>query len=252
MNVKSKEEASAPKGVIGCLAAGFEILGRNLGLLVIPVLLDLFLWLGPRLSVAPLVRGFVTVLKAQPALDPEMALQIEQAMQLLEQFGEQFNLLSLLSWLPLLHPPSLLARHTVEDISVEDPPLEEVIAEMFSSADQPPQRDLGQVPDPLRSQLRTLTGMAGERYALIPASLIYFAASPGARAELTLVMVDVRTGRVGWRTVASSSGPPPTVSPTTPCGRFWKTGRAICGSGPTAASTATGTAGSRSTARRRA
>ena len=30
---------------------------------------------------------------------------------------------------------SILARHAIEDISVEDPPLEEVIAEMFSSAD---------------------------------------------------------------------------------------------------------------------
>ena len=28
---------------------------------------------------------------------------------------------------------SILAAHTVEDVSVEDPPLEEVIAEMFSS-----------------------------------------------------------------------------------------------------------------------
>ena len=30
---------------------------------------------------------------------------------------------------------SILARHAIEDVSVEDPPLEEVIAEMFSSAD---------------------------------------------------------------------------------------------------------------------
>jgi len=47
---------------------------------------------------------------------------------------------------------SLLARHTVEDVSVEDPPLEEVIAEMFTSADQPPQRDLGQVPELLNEE----------------------------------------------------------------------------------------------------
>ena len=29
---------------------------------------------------------------------------------------------------------AILARHTIEDVSVEDPPLEEVIAEMFSTA----------------------------------------------------------------------------------------------------------------------
>lgn len=60
-----------------------------------------------------------------------------------------------------------------------------------------------QLPDPLRSQMRTLVGVAGGRYALVPASLVFLrkdASTP--RAEVTLVMVDVRTGRVGWRTVA--------------------------------------------------
>ena len=47
---------------------------------------------------------------------------------------------------------NLLASHTVEDISVEDPPLEEVIAEMFSSADQPAKGDLGQVPELLNEE----------------------------------------------------------------------------------------------------
>ena len=42
---------------------------------------------------------------------------------------------------------SILARYSVEDISVEDPPLEEVIAEMFTLADQPPKRAVGQVPE---------------------------------------------------------------------------------------------------------
>jgi ABC-2 type transport system ATP-binding protein len=41
----------------------------------------------------------------------------------------------------------ILARHAVRDVSVEDPPLEEVIAEMFTLADQPPKRAVGQVPE---------------------------------------------------------------------------------------------------------
>jgi len=41
----------------------------------------------------------------------------------------------------------ILAGHPVEDVSVEDPPLEEVIAEMFSRAEQPPKRTIGQVPE---------------------------------------------------------------------------------------------------------
>jgi hypothetical protein len=69
------------------------------------------------------------------------------------------------------------------------------------------------VPDPLRTQLRSLTALAGDRFAVIPAALIYkrrphTAAAPllQATAELSIVMVDVRTARVVWRTTARSDG----------------------------------------------
>ncbi len=66
------------------------------------------------------------------------------------------------------------------------------------------------VPDPLRSQLRTLTGMAGGRHALIPASLVFRSDSAGmGRAELTFAIVDVRTAAVQWRTIASGKGDEP-------------------------------------------
>jgi len=69
---------------------------------------------------------------------------------------------------------------------------------------------LQRVPDPLRSQLRTLTGMAGGRHALLPASLVFLSDSGGmGRAELTLAIVDVRTAQVQWRTVASGLGVDP-------------------------------------------
>jgi hypothetical protein len=32
---------------------------------------------------------------------------------------------------------SILSRHIVEDVSVEDPPLEEAIADMFATVDEP-------------------------------------------------------------------------------------------------------------------
>lgn len=80
---------------------------------------------------------------------------------------------------------------------------------------------LVQVPDPLRSELRTLVALAGARYALIPTALIYLRATPDtsgtmprsgaavARAELNIVLVDARLGRVGWRTVARGEGNDP-------------------------------------------
>ena len=75
---------------------------------------------------------------------------------------------------------------------------------------------LEMVPDPLRAELRTLVALADARYALVPAALIYRRASGSAdgggrtaTAELTVVLVDARLGRIGWRTVARGDGPDP-------------------------------------------
>ena len=77
------------------------------------------------------------------------------------------------------------------------------------------------VPDPLRSELRTLVALAGARYALVPSALVYLRAAPDtsgtapraagrvARAELSIVLVDARLGRVGWRTIARGEGNDP-------------------------------------------
>jgi hypothetical protein len=67
-----------------------------------------------------------------------------------------------------------------------------------------------EVPDPLRSQMRNLTGVAGDRWALAPASLV-FTRTPEqlGRAELSIVLIDVRNGLVRWRTVATGEGSEP-------------------------------------------
>ena len=70
------------------------------------------------------------------------------------------------------------------------------------------------VPDPLRGELRTLVALGGNggRFALVPAALVYRRAAAGppdrpfATAELTIAMVDARTGRVGFRTIARGDG----------------------------------------------
>jgi hypothetical protein len=88
-------------------------------------------------------------------------------------------------------------------------------------------RSLKVVPDPLRSELRTLSALAGSgsaRYALLPVGLVFVrprtqagtqpatqpAGAGGAgTAELTVVITDVRTGVIGFRTVARGDGDDP-------------------------------------------
>lgn len=69
------------------------------------------------------------------------------------------------------------------------------------------------VPDPLRSNLRSLMAIAGGRYALVPAALAFVNEPAGApapvRAELSLTLVDTRTGKVVWRSLAWGTGATP-------------------------------------------
>lgn len=69
---------------------------------------------------------------------------------------------------------------------------------------------LEQVPDPLRSQLRTLASFTSARFVLVPAALYYEATPSGAgRAHLVTVVADVRLGTITFRSTASGDGPDP-------------------------------------------
>ena len=70
------------------------------------------------------------------------------------------------------------------------------------------------VPDPLRYQLRTLMGLVGGRYVLVPAGLVFrrtVGPSVGrtVTAEVSFVLIDSRVGKIGWRTIARGEGDDP-------------------------------------------
>lgn len=67
------------------------------------------------------------------------------------------------------------------------------------------------VPDPLRSNLRRLLAVAGgSRYAMIPASVVFKSDSTGALAvDMAVLLADIRTGKVVWRSMAKGSGGTP-------------------------------------------
>lgn len=98
-------------GVIDSLSAGYRFLGRRLELLLLPVLLDLLLWLAPRLSINPLfiqVADFYGRAASMEGMPPDMAQMAGQAATLLGEIGRNSNLLDLLVSSSLLHVPSLL------------------------------------------------------------------------------------------------------------------------------------------------
>jgi hypothetical protein len=99
-------------GVIESLSAGYRFLGKRLYLLLVPILLDLLLWLAPRLSIAPLFRqiaDFYSQAATMDGMPTDMLAASSQLSELLDRTGETSNLFSLLVNSSLLHVPSLLA-----------------------------------------------------------------------------------------------------------------------------------------------
>jgi len=96
--------------VIDCLSAGYRFLGWRLELIVIPIVLDLLLWLGPRLSVAPLFADLARLYSDMGTVDgvtPELGQMVQQFSTGIDTMGANSNLLGGLLSGSLLHVPSL-------------------------------------------------------------------------------------------------------------------------------------------------
>ena len=93
--------------VIDTLSAGFDTITRRLWLITLPVLVDLYLWRGPQLSILPVARQVASLLRRLPEANlgsmPPSALA-----QVVEEIGREFNLFSLLHN-SLMGMPSLIA-----------------------------------------------------------------------------------------------------------------------------------------------
>ena len=66
--MQKNEELAPPPGVWRTIAAGFDLTTKHLWLLILPILVDAFLWLGPRLSSRPIVEQIVGMLPQDESL----------------------------------------------------------------------------------------------------------------------------------------------------------------------------------------
>jgi hypothetical protein len=97
------QQPKQPIGIIQSLSSGFDLVTRHPELMLLPILLDVFLWLGPRLSAYPLFRAFIDLMQS-----PSGAETLGPSFQeLLDQVGQVFNLFWWLSP-TLLGVPSLM------------------------------------------------------------------------------------------------------------------------------------------------
>jgi hypothetical protein len=114
VNSNQAQTADKPISVLSAYIRGFDRVAARPLLLVPPLLLDLLLWLGPRISVAPFIERIAAQLTAPPVAEQALREQIMAVHDSLELLAGRFNLLGALSSLPV-GVPSLMAGLSPED-----------------------------------------------------------------------------------------------------------------------------------------
>lgn len=118
MNTPSNATKVTMPRMLPTLVAGFNTVAGHIQLILLPLVIDLILWLGPKLRITALGQPFIDYLtkNMQPngaAITPE---QVKQVMTYVTQFFDQFNLAVAIRTLPV-GLPSLLAR----EVTIKSP-----------------------------------------------------------------------------------------------------------------------------------
>jgi hypothetical protein len=132
MDAQKLESLPPPPGVIGSLRAGFDAVASHVWLIILPLALDIFLWLGPRLSVDGLLRPFVRYMFLQARRGVEVAELdrfLETQTSLLDIL-QDFNLLSLISKFRMF--PIGISSLLAQTMPVETPLGEQSVVQISS------------------------------------------------------------------------------------------------------------------------
>jgi hypothetical protein len=116
MSVTEKQALPAQPSLTGALLAGFDTITNHLGLILFPIVLDLYLWFGPRLSLKNLVDSLISQFEGLPgASAPETAQAIEFSRSLWLLVADRLNLFSALRSFPVGVPSLMASRHPLEE-----------------------------------------------------------------------------------------------------------------------------------------
>lgn len=100
MDVQRLETLPPPPGVINSLKTGFDVVSNHVLLILMPLVLDVFLWLGPRLSVGELVGPLYQAFFEQARISLASANDVKRLAAFQDLFNEllqRFNLFSLIT-----------------------------------------------------------------------------------------------------------------------------------------------------------
>lgn len=122
MYAQKLETLPPPPGVIGSLKAGFEAVSSHVTLILIPFVVDLFLWLGPRLSISDVMGPVYQAIFDQVRRGLTSPEEIKQLMVFQELFNDglqRFNLVSMITRLQTF--PIGISSLLAKNMPVENP-----------------------------------------------------------------------------------------------------------------------------------
>jgi len=101
MDVLKKENLPPPPGIINSLKAGFDLTANHITVILLPFLLNLFLWLGPRLRMDALFNSIKADMLSIWQSGGIPAADIQRAMDLYEAVISNINLFWLFHTVPV-------------------------------------------------------------------------------------------------------------------------------------------------------
>jgi hypothetical protein len=111
MNRETQAKVVPPPNLINALRGGFDAVTRHIGLILFPIILDLFLWLGPHFQPKSLFEAFLNQALTFPGMDAPEFNEFLKTNQVFWKFmAENFNLGSALRTYPVGIPSLMASR----------------------------------------------------------------------------------------------------------------------------------------------
>jgi hypothetical protein len=99
-----------PPHLISSFAAGFDAIANHVAVVIVPIVVDVFLWLGPHLRLTTLLQTWWNWSVNSPLFQIPPNTDLNTAKQILDQFATNFNLFAGLRTFPV-GPTSLMSTH---------------------------------------------------------------------------------------------------------------------------------------------
>ncbi|MGB3703672.1 MAG: hypothetical protein WA997_20610 [Anaerolineales bacterium] len=102
MNRDSQLTLPPAPNLIGAIRSGFDAITNHIWLILFPIILDLFLWIGPRIKLTSLINNTSEELfRVSASQDPSLVELLGPMQEIWAEFAEQFNMLVLLRSYPV-------------------------------------------------------------------------------------------------------------------------------------------------------